>query len=98
MTMMTFSRDGGIRQRSAPPSPVRAVSAVILLKIERAIRIAGLSLDRYDVWPTCLCAALACLTWLGLGLVLFGPPLSTAVPLNCSSAIECAMRTLNALP
>src|SRR5581483_1605283 len=78
--------------------PRHANSRRILFKIDRASRHAGLILARHDLWVTCLFAALASLSWLGLGMVLFGQPLSAAVALDCRSAIECALRGLDALP
>jgi len=97
MTMAAFSPEHSAHRPIAPPRP-RRVSSGISVKIDRAIRYARLWLERYDLWATCLCAVLACLTWIGLGMVLFGQPLPGTSALDCSSTIECAVRTLYPLP
>jgi hypothetical protein len=97
MTMAAFNPERSARRPTAQRQPKRASSG-IPFSIDRAIRYVGLCLDRYEVWATCVCAALACLTWLGLGIVLFGQPLAGVSPLDCTTTIDCAMRILNPLP
>jgi hypothetical protein len=98
MTMAMLTPEQSARQSGGLHGPGRAGSG-IRFKIDRIIRYAWLCLARSDVWPTCLCAVLACLTWLGLGMVLFGQPLpGSASPLDCSAIIECAMRAVNLPP
>ena len=65
------------------------------------VRRGGLRLAGYEAWVAVACGliAVACLVGVArLAVALINPVMDAVVPMNCGSAMDCAMQTMAMLP
>ena len=99
MTMIAIEKAPAVRSQSElcgfPDAPEYMTGFI------ETVRRGGLRLAGYEAWIAVACGliAVACLVGVArLAVALINPVMDAVVPMNCASAMDCAIQTMGMLP